>query len=287
VAVIVNNPPRSYLPAAPLIDAAIAGRPLWDDRLQCGVTKNDIAESLGVTVNTFNTWKSSGRVPLEKADDAAIACGSHPVLVWSDFYAVETAHARKMVEHREACRVSQLARQSTYRKARRRKYRYRLWRSWEGGRRLGWVMLNPSTADANIDDQTVKRCCHYARRDGFGGIEVANLFAWRATQPSDLPHDYETAFGPENGRALDDLFRRCSAVAVGWGATLRPLIAKRRAWPFLTDILEGVAIRATSTSSELRCLGFTADGSPRHPSRLGNDDPFVTFAPASFPGGAR
>jgi hypothetical protein len=166
-------------------------------------------------------------------------------------------------------------------------YRYRLWRSWEGGRRLGWVMLNPSTADANIDDQTVKRCCHYARRDGFGGIEVANLFAWRATQPSDLPHDYETAFGPENGRALDDLFRRCSAVAVGWGATLRPLIAKRRAWPFLTDILEGVAIRATSTSSELRCLGFTADGSPRHPSRLGNDDPFVTFAPASFPGGAR
>jgi hypothetical protein len=123
VAVIVNNPPRSYLPAAPLIDAAIAGRPLWDDRLQCGVTKNDIAESLGVTVNTFNTWKSSGRVPLEKADDAAIACGSHPVLVWSDFYAVETAHARKMVEHREACRVSQLARQSTYRKARRRKDR--------------------------------------------------------------------------------------------------------------------------------------------------------------------
>lgn len=163
-------------------------------------------------------------------------------------------------------------------------YRYRLWRSWEGGPRLGWVMLNPSTADANLDDQTIKRCCHYARRDGFGGIEVANLFAWRATKPFDLPEDYATAYGPENAEALDNLFARCATVVLAWGATLRTVVGKRPTWPWLPEIVGPITYRADLVSVELRCLGFTSDGSPRHPSRLDNDAPFARFTPSSFPG---
>src|ERR1700677_1476546 len=77
------------------------------------------------------------------------------------------------------------------------KYRYRLERFWGPGHALPFVMLNPSTADANIDDPTIRRCMGFSRREGAGGIIVVNLFAYRATEPSDLPAGAER-IGPEN-----------------------------------------------------------------------------------------
>ena len=66
-------------------------------------------------------------------------------------------------------------------------YRYTLTRVWSLERGLVlFVGLNPSTADAERDDPTVRRCVGYARRWGFGGVLVANLFAYRATDPRDL-----------------------------------------------------------------------------------------------------
>jgi hypothetical protein len=65
-------------------------------------------------------------------------------------------------------------------------YRYRLDRWWGPGKRLVFVMLNPSTADAMKDDQTIKRCMYFARREKCDGITVVNLFAWRTTFPSEL-----------------------------------------------------------------------------------------------------
>ena len=66
-------------------------------------------------------------------------------------------------------------------------YRYRLWRYWHTEREpLIFIMLNPSTADAMQDDPTIRKCIGFAKRLGFGGIEVVNLFAYRATDPRDL-----------------------------------------------------------------------------------------------------
>ena len=64
------------------------------------------------------------------------------------------------------------------------RYRYLLERQWDERPRMAWCMLNPSTADANIDDQTIKRCIGFAKREGFGGIIVVNLMAFRATSPA-------------------------------------------------------------------------------------------------------
>jgi hypothetical protein len=64
-------------------------------------------------------------------------------------------------------------------------YRYELRRVWDAQLGLAcWVMLNPSTADANEDDPTIRRCVNFARTWGYGGIVVRNLFALRATDPS-------------------------------------------------------------------------------------------------------
>jgi hypothetical protein len=60
-------------------------------------------------------------------------------------------------------------------------YRYWLLRRW--GQNLGnlinFVMLNPSKADADIDDNTIRRCISFAKKWGFDGIYITNLFAFR------------------------------------------------------------------------------------------------------------
>ena len=57
------------------------------------------------------------------------------------------------------------------------RYRYRLTRRWGDGGAVAFVMLNPSTADAEKDDPTIRRCIGFAREWRFGRLIVVNLFA--------------------------------------------------------------------------------------------------------------
>lgn len=67
------------------------------------------------------------------------------------------------------------------------KYRYELHRTWDESRpKVLFVMLNPSTADAELDDPTIRRCIGFAKTWGYGGIMVGNMFAYRATDPNEL-----------------------------------------------------------------------------------------------------
>lgn len=134
------------------------------------------------------------------------------------------------------------------------RYRYNLWRVWDHDLpRVLWVMLNPSTADAEMDDPTIRKCVGFARRWGFGSIEVVNLFAWRCTDPRDLPGD-ESANGPDRDRYWLEAAGRANLTVAGWGAHVSygPTIGK-----------------AMSTFADMDCLGFTASGQPRHPLMLG------------------
>ena len=67
------------------------------------------------------------------------------------------------------------------------KYRYSLTRIWDESKpKVMFIMLNSSTANANNDDPTIRRCINFAKAWGFGDLYVCNIFAYRATNPQEL-----------------------------------------------------------------------------------------------------
>jgi hypothetical protein len=140
-----------------------------------------------------------------------------------------------------------------------RRYRYRLWRRWDRTRPVvAFVMLNPSTADARHDDPTIRRCVGFARRWGHGGIEVVNLFAYRATNPRAL-RTVRDPVGPDNRRHIRGALRRAALVIVAWGAGADGSL--------LAELVGA------------RCLGLTRAGRPRHPLYLRRDVRPAPFRP--------
>lgn len=134
------------------------------------------------------------------------------------------------------------------------RYRYALGRhlGMLGGGRLVFVMLNPSTADAEHDDPTLRRCIGFAKAWGYGELVVCNLFALRATDPAGL-RTAEDPIGPDNDVAIAHWTQRAQRVVCAWG-TLGALQGR--------DATVLAALRATRP---VYALGFTRDGHPRHP----------------------
>jgi hypothetical protein len=145
------------------------------------------------------------------------------------------------------------------------KYRYALERSWgEGKGCVVWVMLNPSTADASIDDPTIRKCIGFTRRWGHERLIVVNLFAFRATDPGDMKRASDP-IGPENEWRILDAVAQADMVVVAWGA--------HGGW---MDRDEDVLMQLHYPL----CLGRTKDGHPKHPLMLAYSTPCVPFESA-------
>lgn len=138
-------------------------------------------------------------------------------------------------------------------------YRYELTRMWDGRLPvMGYIMLNPSTADALIDDATIRVCIGRAIRMGYGSIVVLNLFAYRATVPYEMMLAADPV-GPENDVHLRRLLMgKPSMVIAAWGVGGNYLGRARK-----------VAETCSAYDVALHCLGTTKDGHPRHPLRIG------------------
>jgi len=96
-------------------------------------------------------------------------------------------------------------------------YRYTLWRVWSlDYPRITFIMLNPSTADAQRNDPTISRCIAFAQRWEFGALEVVNLFAYKATFPGELLKA-KNPVGEGNDRFLLQALSRASCVVAAWG----------------------------------------------------------------------
>ena len=98
-----------------------------------------------------------------------------------------------------------------------RKYRYALWRTWDESKPYAmFVGLNPSTADEVNNDPTVIRCINFAKSWGYGGLCMANLFAYRATEPDEMMAAVEPV-GSANDDWLVNLANEAGVVVAGWG----------------------------------------------------------------------
>lgn len=137
-------------------------------------------------------------------------------------------------------------------------YRYALWRRWQPRPQPAclFIGLNPSTADAMTDDQTIRRCRTLADTWGYGAILMGNLYAFRARQPADM-HAAADPVGPDCDRWLAELAGTAALTVACWGSDPGPQPGRRR------HLLLSVLPR-------LYVLGFTKDGAPRHPSRMPN-----------------
>lgn len=136
-------------------------------------------------------------------------------------------------------------------------YRYWLLRQWAPGLRVCFVMLNPSTADADVDDPTIRRCMGFARDWGYSGIVVVNLFAFRATNPKELSAATVDPVGPDNDAAIALTIGGNAAVICAWGA--HGSLLNRGAQ--VLDIIR----RSGGNPSMLR---MTKGGHPAHPLYL-------------------
>ena len=144
-----------------------------------------------------------------------------------------------------------------------KEFRYRLWRTWGKGKRVNFVMLNPSTADASEDDPTIRRCIGFARAWGFDGLVVTNLYALRATDPAALK-EHDAPVGIGNDLFLITTAEKAGLIVAAWG---NHGVGSRG---------EEVAIMLRR-EGDVKCFGLTRKDQPRHPLYLGKDTELIPF----------
>ncbi|WP_183695172.1 DUF1643 domain-containing protein [Rhizobium leguminosarum] len=149
-------------------------------------------------------------------------------------------------------------------------YRYLLRRVWDD-RLPPFVsgMLNPSTADHEIDDPTIIRNVRRAQALECGSLIVWNLFAYRSTNPA-LMKNVHDPVGEDNDRwiaaALHECKERNGIAVVGWGA-----------YGLCRGRDRQIYLQATSLGVSLLCLGTTKDGHPRHPLYVAKSQDLVIW----------
>ena len=153
-----------------------------------------------------------------------------------------------------------------------RVYRYALWRTWDTSKpRMMVIGLNPSTADETLDDPTIRRCLGFARRDGYGGLSMLNLYGFRSTDPH-LMVELSTrrvipnAVGPENDRYLAAFAATSAIIVCAWGT-----------FGFVDDRAAHVCAMLTTLGATLSCFGTNREGRPRHPLYLSNLTPIIPY----------
>ncbi len=143
-------------------------------------------------------------------------------------------------------------------------YRFFLERSWDNDLpKLPICMLNPSTGDAEKDDQTIRRLINFAKRWGYGGLAIVNLYPLRSPKPSEMWASKERSHD-DNHQWLDTII----VIAENNGNKLLIAWGNDGAWEGKADQFIR-QVKERSKTVELVTLGKTGHGNPRHPMARG------------------
>ena len=144
-----------------------------------------------------------------------------------------------------------------------RKYRYSLSRIWDNQKKFVlFIGLNPSTADEEVDDPTIRRCFGYAQKWGYGGFIMVNLFAYRTTLPANLKK-VKYPVGRDNDKYIVKLSKKADITVAAWGNNGN-LFSRDK------EVLNLVP--------SLMCLKVNKSGQPSHPLYLKKDLKLTKFS---------
>ncbi len=150
-------------------------------------------------------------------------------------------------------------------------YRYRLERQSRGSGTTVVVMVNPSTADAEQDDATIRKLKGFGERHAWGRIVVGNLFAFRATDVRALASASDPV-GPKNDHHLRMMMLNADRIILAWGPVTKVPARLRNRWREVWRRMPA-AIQPESIGTPAKC------GHPRHPLMLAYAEPIVPWSP--------
>lgn len=151
-----------------------------------------------------------------------------------------------------------------------RVHRYTLWREFNlfSSKFVQFIGLNPSTADEQADDPTIRRCIGFAQSWGYGAICMTNLFAFRATLPQ-VMKEAADPLGPDNMKWINAVAQEADLIVAAWGVDgdfrkqHREVLQAAIDWP-----------------KPIHCLAVTQSRQPKHPLYiLGSAQP-VLYTPS-------
>ena len=142
-----------------------------------------------------------------------------------------------------------------------RNYRYALWRIWDRDKpKIMFIGLNPSTANELTDDPTIRRVKTMAKNWGYGGVYMANLFAFVTPYPDELAKCLDPI--GENDLWLHKIAMQCSETIFAWGSFKE---AQER------------AKKVIQMFPNAKALHINKNGSPKHPLYVAGNVVPVTF----------
>lgn len=137
------------------------------------------------------------------------------------------------------------------------------------------AMCNPSIADDRNDDRTIESVKRIFTHNGFGGVEVVNLFTKRMTESSQLDCGDAASNDSQADNVLRRAFREHETVVFAWGAGSK--VKNKSAYRKRAEAVERMALDA---GREPLCLGVTKGGFPRHPLYLVATTPLIPLREA-------
>ena len=128
-----------------------------------------------------------------------------------------------------------------------------------------FIGLNPSTANADTDDNTIKRVTAISNYNGHGGFYMMNCWAYISTDPEKLrEHRWNELICEWNDNMLTVIKAQCKDVVFAWG--------------------NFSVVKETGRDKELiemfpnaKALHINKNGSPKHPLYCKAETKFIDY----------
>ena len=145
-----------------------------------------------------------------------------------------------------------------------KEYRYVLRRVWDSSKpKIAFVGLNPSVANEQADDNTVRKCINIARRDGFGEMVMLNAYAYCSTNPRGLDYQPDPK-GELNDKYIVQECKTSSKIVIAWGS-------------HVSDERHNTLLKLLESFS-LWCFAKNKDGKPKHPLYVALSTQLILFS---------